>query len=372
MLNLQDVLIIFFVLNILVWISRAWHLRRTQKQTPEIQAVASILNPPLVSVIIPAKNEEKNIEECVKRFQSQTYRNLEIIVVNDNSKDRTEAILRSLGVFYLNAPPAPEGWTGKNAALYHGVKHAKGEWLLFTDADTRHEPESVSSAMAHALLRRIEFLTLLPRCLSGSWLEDLIQPLAMALMGLWFPMQKVNDPASPLFFANGQYILIKRTLYGKIGGHEAVKHAFLEDFAMAEKTKKTGARFECALGMEVYGTRMYDSLGALWRGWRRIYLHAFQRNPLTIAVSALSLLFFSILPFVSFMFIPNQNLLNPAMFFGAAGILLIWIITWKGYEVLKTEKVRYALAHPVAAVFMMLILGDAFIAALTNRKTVWR
>ena len=406
----------FYLAVGLVWAYRSRLALETLKRTPVVAPSESsgASEKERVTVIVPAKNEEKNIETCVRSLLAQDYPHLEIIVVNDNSTDRTEAILNVLGLqiqnseavgtqinernyiknkilhssgeyqeaggpafrYFNNPTAAPPGWTGKNFAIHQAIPHAAGSWLLFTDADTRHEKSSVRSALGHAQSRDLEFLTLLPECLTGSFLEKMIQPLAMALLGLWFPMQKVNDPKSGVIFANGQFLLMTRALYRKTGGHEAVRGEFLEDFALMRKTRALGARAECAFGYRIFGTRMYDSLSAIRRGWRRIYLHAFQRRPEILFSKTLGVLAFSLLPFALFPFLTAKALAFPKLYgfsWGAAFVILIFILatSWRAYRFVKVNPL-YAFLHPAPMFFLMLILGDAAWTAAAKKPTVWR
>ncbi len=362
----------FFLFVTAVWLRRSLQLLKSIEYMPQVAlrpfpgALAE-----LVSVIVPMKNEARNARSCLELLKAQDYPALEIIIANDNSTDGTEQILKETGVRYVNVPPTPEGWTGKNFAIHTAAAGARGKWLLFTDADTRHEILSVSSALHHAKSRQLQLLTLLPRCLAQGFFENLIQPAAMAFIGLWFPIQKINDPDSPLFFGNGQYILIERGLYEKIGGHAAVRGEFLEDFAIMKQAKELRARAECALGKEVYGTRMYDSLAAIWRGWRRIYLHAFQSRPSLLFLRALSVSFFSIAPLLAALFTLAFSK-NPVLLVSACLVqFLILAICWKGYQMIEARK-EFALLHPFAALFISLILLDGAWIAATKQKTVWR
>lgn len=351
----------FGILILGVWLYRSCRLWITLKKTPCLlsEKPASF---PLVSVLIPAKNEEKNIEACIESLKNQSYLNYEMLVINDNSTDQTEALLQNLGIPYLNAPKAPDGWTGKNHALDYGAARAKGEWLLFTDADTRHVSHALASALAHCQNNDLDFLSLLPHCLTGSFVERIVQPLAMAFLGLWFPMEKVNDPKSKIFFANGQYLMIRHSLYKKLGGHHAVKAAFLEDFALMRLAKESGAKTQCAFGREIYGTRMYDSFDSIWRGWRRIYLHAFERNAFPLFRNALMVFLFSIFPFLTLGFYGNMNLL-------IAGSILS--IVFLAHRAVKANGF-YAFFHPLAAFILFGILLDAAQMAIRKEKTVWR
>ena len=216
-------LTLFYLVTAAVWITRAWRAWGLLRRTPAVPIINDLPanRPPLISVLIPAKNEEENIEACLETFLSQTYPAMEIIVINDHSTDRTGEILAQIvrrhpgKIRALNAPARPEGWTGKNWALAHGVKEARGEWLLFTDADTRHEAHALLSVWSHAEGRGLGLLTLSPRCLTEGFWEKAVQPSALGLLGLWFPFAKANDPHSPVIFGNGQFLLFRKEIYQK-------------------------------------------------------------------------------------------------------------------------------------------------------------
>jgi len=260
--------------------------------------------------------------------------------------------------------------------VMEAIDKSNGDWFLFTDADTRHEPTSVSATLEHARSRNFELISLLPKCLTGSFIEDLIQPCAMAFLGLWFPIKKINDPNSKAYFANGQYLFMHRKLYEKTGGHAAVRGEYLEDFALMKKAKELGARVQLALGIHLYGTRMYDSLERIWAGWRRIYLHAFQKKAALLIVKAVDILFFSVLPFVCFAPLviaawgwPERNGFLLGMAIAILGIILI--TAWKAFEVVKARP-AYALLHPFAALFVSMILLESAWIAASGRQTEWR
>jgi len=382
---MELILFVFLFVCLGTWLYRSVRSLSELRQAPSLKISPGNTRQGKVTVLIPAKNEEKNIADCVRPFLEQLRKDDEIIVINNCSTDRTEAILKELGAIeilpenpsetscsrfkYLNTPKTPEGWTGKNYALHLGVQYAAGDWLLFTDADTRHEIGSVDASLAFAEEKKLALLTLLPRCLAHGFWENLIQPCAMSYMGLWFPIRKINDPESKVYFGNGQYLLLRADHYRKIGGHDAVKEAFLEDFALMKKTKETGARGMCAFGMGVYGTRMYDSFDALWRGWRRIFLHAFEQKPAPILKCVLSVFFFSVFPFIILLTLPHS--FSVPMFLDLFILGIIFSTAFKAYTIVKAKKL-YAFLHPLAALVFTAILLDAFQMAFFKRQTHWR
>ena len=385
---IADPLPSLLVLILAGWIYRSWRALSELKQAPLITPDPQAPRLKNVSILIPAKNEEKNIAACLNSLLPQLRERDEIIVINNCSRDRTETILQELGaqeitlgdlptdpmikLKYLNTPETPGEWTGKNFALHLGIYYVSGDWLLFTDADTRLQPGSVNATISFAEKNRVDLLTLLPRCLTEGFWEHLLQPCAMAYTGLWFPVRKINDPASKVYFGNGQYILTRKDHYQRIGGHAAVKEAFLEDFALMKKTKEIGARGICAFGMEVYGTRMYDSFGAIWRGWRRIYLHGFEQKTLRLLKCAMSVFCFSILPLIVFLLLlltAPHSVTSLALCLVILGIL--FATAWKAFGIVKARK-PYALLHPFAALVLFFILLDAAQMALLKRPTHWR
>ncbi|MSR77100.1 MAG: glycosyltransferase [Candidatus Omnitrophica bacterium] len=377
---LSDIRIWYLIFLAYVWAWRSHRAMATIKNAPFIHPLLRSLPAPqsLVSVIIPAKNEARNIRECLTSLLAQDYQNYEIIVANDSSTDTTEEILKSFGarIRYVNVSPTPSGWTGKNFAIHSAMNLTQGDWYLFTDADTRHQSSSISSAVSHAESRKLSFLTLLPKCLTGGFLENVLQPCIMGFMGLWFPMDQINSPDSGLSFANGQYILMRAELHQRIGGHENVFDQYLEDFALMKRAKELGERVECALGTSIFGTRMYHAFSYIWRGWRRIYLHAYEKNIAMLLRRMADLFFTVVLPFFALPFFIPATLENPAsqafFWISAAAVLgFILIVAWTSYGIVRAKQI-YFIFFPAASLILMLILGNAVLVAASRQKTKWR
>jgi chlorobactene glucosyltransferase len=254
-------------------------------------------DPPLVSAILPAKDEEHHIAECLAAVRGQTYPNLEILVVDDRSQDRTGEIAREHAavdrrIRLLTIENLPAGWTGKTHALHRAVAEASGEWLWFLDADTLHAPDSLSIIMEYARSERAALASLLPELRCETFWERVVQPLGGIVLMQSFPLNVVHRDDSPLAFANGQYILIQRTAYDDAGGHEAVKDRFVEDIALAGRVKAKGYRIRVALIRGIVTCRMYSSLKQLVRGWSRILYDALDRRAGRLTLRLLDVLAF--------------------------------------------------------------------------------
>src|SRR5579872_3945 len=228
--------------------------------------------PPEISVIIPARNEEANLAACLDSLISQTGAAFEIIVVDDHSTDRTCEIAASFsnrGVRPIAAPELPPNWTGKNNALADGSRAAQGQWLLFTDADTVHQPGSLARALAEAREHHADMLSYSPEQIAVTFWEMAILPVIFAELARQYPPSEVRDPNSPVAAANGQYILITREAYNAVGGHAAIASEILEDVALARAIKQSGRKIRFRYAADAVRTRMYRNFGQLREGWTK-------------------------------------------------------------------------------------------------------
>ena len=225
---------------------------------------------PQVSVIVPARNEEASLAACLESLVTQQGVSFEVVVVDDHSTDRTQEIAASFaGVRVIEAGPLPEGWTGKNNAVTAGARVARGEWLLFTDADTVHLPGSLTRAVAEATEHGAEMLSYSPEQIVVGFWEKATLPVIFADLARQYPPAKVSDPASPIAAANGQYILIRRTAYDAVGGHAAIAGEILEDVALARAVKRSGRKIRFRYADDAVRTRMYRSFRQLREGWTK-------------------------------------------------------------------------------------------------------
>lgn len=373
----------YLIVTGFVWIGRIQWARRYRVTHPPISRVQTPAVTPKVSVIVPAKDEELNIERCLNSLMNQTYPNYEIIVVDDRSVDRTGEILerirtRSKVPFkIIRIEKLPPGWTGKNHGMFTASRAASGDWLLYTDADTTHQPESIASAVNCAVERGIDFLTLAPQTEVHSFWEKTVQPLAVGSLALWFDSQSVNDPRSGIVLANGQYILVKRRVYEEVGGNESVKSEVVEDVELAKRVRSAGFVMNFLNGTHLYATRMYSTLGQIKTGWTRIFTYLFNKNAWSVLHKIALFVFFSILPFVVlaiqklFLF-SGSAYFNPAIFIVASCVtMLIIVVRFIGNKLIHSDP-WYALLHPVGSVIMVWILLICLGRIIFNRPSVWR
>jgi chlorobactene glucosyltransferase len=249
-----------------------------------------------VSIVVPARNEERNIERCVRSLAVQQYSKYEIIAVDDGSEDATPQILERMAceitrLRIVRGAALPPGWVGKPWALEQGVRVARGSWLLFTDADTEHDPLALQSAYAYAQGYGLGALSVITDQELVTLAERAILPtILLIVLFSCGSLDEINDSRSSASLFNGQFILIRRDVYEMIGGHGAVRDAIAEDLELARKIKEDG-RLRSALVRSggLIRTRMYRSFGEIWNGFVK-NLAPGARGRSLLAASGLALL----------------------------------------------------------------------------------
>jgi len=226
-----------------------------------------------VTAIVPARNEEVVISACIESLACQP-EIAEILVVDDQSTDGTARVVSGLMVKIpklrlLESGGLPDGWVGKNHALWVGVQQAKCAWLLFTDADAEHERDSVSRALQIANKQGATLVSFSPEQITETWYEKALIPFIYLRLTKRFSYENVNDPNSPAAAANGQFLMMRRDVYDAIGGHAGVAGEVLEDVALAMRVKAAGYCISFGSGKGIVRVRMYRSFHTLWQGWKK-------------------------------------------------------------------------------------------------------
>jgi glycosyltransferase involved in cell wall biosynthesis len=285
---------------ILVWPIRYLVLRFVLTRSPRLGPDSPAIDPaaaPSITAIIPAKDEEATLDDCLASVCAQQHPALEILVIDDRSTDRTAEIAqgfadRDTRVRLLRNDHLPPGWTGKTYVLDRAAREATGRWLWFLDADTVHAPEFLGAMLEYARANRAALVSLLPELRCETFWEEIVQPLGGIVLMQSFPLHRVNDDRSRLAFANGQSILVERSAYDAAGGHAAVRDRFVEDIGLAGKVKALGLPVRTTLVRGLVTCRMYASLPQLVRGWSRILYDALDRKAWRLVLRLLDPLVF--------------------------------------------------------------------------------
>ncbi|MCA9772597.1 MAG: glycosyltransferase, partial [Myxococcales bacterium] len=202
---------------------------------------------PRVTVLVPAKDEEGSIAQCLETLAAQDYPNFEVLLIDDRSEDRTGEIgaafaARDARFRVLRSKDLPEGWAGKCHALWQGVEATESEFILMMDADAFAHPRCLTQTVCDALDKRADLYTIEFEQTCLTFWEKVVQPFMTMLILLGFPREKVNDPASSAAIAPGPFLLFRRDAYLAIGGHAAIKDELVEDMRLAQRIKETGHR----------------------------------------------------------------------------------------------------------------------------------
>jgi chlorobactene glucosyltransferase len=304
----------WFILTCLIgvgWLRRHLDIRRARREPGLSPDDAARLpnRAPSLSVLVAAKDEGENIGRCLDTLLAQQYPDLQVIAVNDRSADDTGAIIDRRAaadprLTALHVRSLPEGWFGKNHAMHTGASQARGDWLAFTDADcTFDSPLLLAAAVAHADRHGLDFLSVLPRLEARGFWERVVQPVAGGVLLIWFPPRRVNDPRSTCAYANGAFMLLRRSAYERLGGHVPVRATLNEDMHLARRAKQLGLRLKVVRGGDLYRVRMYEGFPQIWRGWTRIFYGCFGTLP-RLAGSVLLLSLFSLSPYLTIALAP--------------------------------------------------------------------
>jgi len=332
---------------------------------------------PLVSVVVPARDEAANIAPCLHSILATQYDRCEVIVVDDRSADDTAALVRETAassaaggrVRLVSGSDPPAGWFGKQWALVQGYRAARGDLLLFTDADTRHAPELIGRAVATLAAERVDLLTVIPRQEMGSFWERLLQPHVFFMLGSRVgDVRRVNRTRTPWnAIANGQFILTTRGAYEAAGTHARVRHTVVDDLALAQGYVADGKDIFVAHAQGYMATRMYRSFAEIVAGWtKNLALGAPRMLPPAPLVRAA-------FPWV--MWLPALAWVAPPVAWAVTGwpfaavatlaSLALWAIVYRS----EGAPAGFALLYPVATVVVAAIVIRS---AIRGGRVTWK
>ena len=261
-------------------------------------------DPPLVSVLIPARNEEENIQRCLESILVQDYPNFEVLVLDDNSTDRTAEIVGGIAesdsrVQLIRGKPLPDGWAGKCYACHQLSQNARGSWLLFIDADTRSRSHMIRSTLQLAILNKAAMLSGFPRQHVSGITQKIVIPILFYFFVMsWFPLWLFHSWKKPgPTLAIGQFLLFRREDYMGIGGHVSVKSRIMEDVWFGIEMHRNGRRILSVDLSGVLTTKMYTNMGQMAEGCIKWFYSVAALSPLAIVGSVLIAYIFFLAPF---------------------------------------------------------------------------
>lgn len=373
--------IILFV-HVLIVVGAHWTYAALTKCYPiDEPYLAPEQEAPRVTICIPARNEEDNIEQCVRSACSQTYAATEVVVLNDNSEDRTGEILAQLqeefdNLKVLQGKELAPGWLGKPHALWQVQAKATGEYLLFIDADGKLHPRCLSAVMKVVLKEDIPFLTLVPRILLTSFWEWTVQAaMVKSIVGL-LPVHIAADPSSKSAVAFGPFMLFKRSAYDAIGGHEAVKDDVIEDKGLAALLKQHGFPIKYVLGTRLQTIHMYKGFWEIWRGWSKNFFPGLERNVFFAIGVTIAFLAIWVAPYL---LIP-AGLVMTLMHGGSLSLWLFLSVVFLGLRYLHhltlnalyDLDVDYWYLEPIGFLVLCGIVWNSTYITLAKRPLAWR
>ena len=358
-----------------LWATR--QMRRLEAVHPLTGDAAGL---PGVSLIVPARNEQRVIDVCLDGIRSQKLRQpelaLEAIVVDDRSDDRTAEIvrLRAQCMPYLRLVEGgdlPAGWIGKCWALHQGAAVASKEWLLFVDADTRLLGGAVAAAVAEAQRRGVQMLSVLTHQQLPTMWERAVMPAVFGALAEALPIELVNNPNLPQFaLANGQFLLVRRDAYRRMGGHEAIKSEIGEDAKLAQRAKRMGVPYWLGDGRRLATTRMYTSPGAMWEGWTKNLHTGVRLLPWIVPPGVVFYAVALVLPY--WLVVRGRRTHSRALTAHGLAQLAAALYLRRLSDHVYGVPAVYTLAQPIGHASFLALLAGSFYKVLTGRGVTWK
>lgn len=359
-----------------MWVAAVGMALIGRRVTPSAGDEPPLRTGPLVSIVIPARNEARDIGAAVASHLAQQYRNIELILVDDESTDATAAIARDAArddprFRIVEGRPVPAGWVGKSWACHQGASVASGAWLLFSDADVVHAPDALGRALAMAVRLDRGGLTLAPRVDTGTIAERAVMPAAIQLIQTMVaPAPLARMRHVPITMAAGAYLLIRRDVYDAVDGHAGVGHHMVDDLSLAGAIKRSGALLVPADGTGLVHLRMYRGLREMWRGWRKNAAFASPRGRTRGLFPALLLAWLGSTPLLATVVGVRRGNLRRASA-GLVGLTAQVVLQRTAAPVVATPA-RYAGTLPLGTLFIAAAAVRGAVDRLSGRGPVWR
>jgi chlorobactene glucosyltransferase len=367
-----------------VWVYFLAYMTKSFRQSPMLESFdrTSVRRFPKVSVILPARNEGRYIARCLDSLLGQDYPNFEIIAINDSSTDRTGEIMKAyaandLRVIHIDASSKPEGWTGKNWACYQGYLRARGELLMFTDADSKHLPSAMSFAVGHIVSQNLEALTAVPRLICNDFWTKMTLPVLATFLHTRFSPIRVNNPNTKTGYFFGSFFVITRSTYEAIGTHEGVKEELVEDGALGGKVKAGKFRMKMVRGESQIDAVWARDLPTLWQGLRRFMIPVYYQDKADAYMMVMAVFFILFAPFASLPYLLVASFAGNISFqilFGlqisAIALIMVTIAVQCRFGIFQSPV--YAFAAPLSGGLISFSFISAIVDAKKKGAVSWR
>ncbi len=379
LLNYSFVVILVAICG--AWISLIKSMADSFRLTPMMDEFnVRLHNNPKVSIILPARNEEKFIAKCLDSLLAQDYTNFEIVVIDDSSEDQTGKIISEYAkkdprIIHVTAGPKPDGWMGKNWACIEGYKRATGQLFLFTDADTKFENKVISLAVGHLESSQLDALTAIPKmnCLD-RWTKSTL-PVISTFLHTRFSAIRVNDPTKKTGYFFGSFFIIRKKTYESVGTHEGVKHEIIEDGALGKKVKESGFKMKMVRGDHLIEAVWARDGITLWNALKRLMVPLFLQDAKVAIGIFFAVLFLLFMPYVfliySIPFAASSNSFFALLITSMISSGLLFSACLVEAKVLKI-KIKYSVFAPVGSLVVVCGFLAGIIQAKTSSSVSWR
>ena len=336
---------------------------------------------PKVSIILPARNEENFIEDCLDSLIKQDYQNYEIIVIDDSSDDSTWKIISEYAkmnskIVPVSAKPKPDRWVGKNWACMEGYHKSTGELLLFTDADTNHSKNVISLAVAHLNSFNLDALSAIPKMRTLDFWTSITLPMISTFLHTRFSALNVNNPSKKTGYFFGSFFIMKKETYEKVGMHEGVKNEIIEDGALGKKVKESGHKMKMVRGEHLIEAVWARDKGTLWDALKRLMIPLYlQSGKIAIGIFC-AVLFLLFIPFpilLTSIALPTESISTKILCITAAiASILIYIGAIIEVKIGIGLKLGYAVFAPLGSIVVVLGFLSGLLQAKRSSSISWR
>ncbi len=369
-----------------IWVHLFLILRKSFKFSPRLlKPNDNETKSSFVSIIIPARNEEKLIKKCLSSLLNQNHSNFEIIVIDDDSSDKTIDKIQSLTntdkIRIIKAGKKPEGWIGKNWPCYLGYKYSKGNYLLFTDADTIHSPSSIRNSLFTLLEEQLDVLTVVPNLIYPTFIVKMVLPILSIFMFSRYSPIRVNDPKIKLGYLFGSFFIMSKTIYEKVGTHESVKSEIVEDGALGKKIKECGFQLRMFRGEDTLSAYWARDFHTLWNSLKRLIIPMYFTNKINSIFLTIGIFLLMVFPFVvlacTFLNMLISNSIN--YFFimllfvlSTLNVSLIYLTNYYQLKKAGTHRVKYFLGAPLGCLIVSISFMWSIISSEKKGVINWR